>query len=357
MMFWKRFPQWLALVLTVVMLAVAGCSSSGPKEASSAKEAGGGEQAGVKDAGPAITWKLAHQWPTTHFYHTGVENFVKNVEKASNGRLIIQVYPAGQLYDMREIPEAVINSTIELGMAAGVGYTSYVPTMGIFDLPMLVPDGATMFKLLNGKLGEEMTKDLAAKGMAQLAWIDYGPMHYMTGTKQITRPEEVAGLKITVPGGMHVDAVAALGGTPVTTPPAEHYLALQRGVTNGILVGATSMESRKLYEVQKYLTLVTQSWPIHLLTANPKKLAALPSDLQKIVRDEAKALEKWVSESQTAEDKKAIEKMKSAGIQVHTVPSSEFANWRAKFAGVWDKYTQSAGPRGKELLELVTKAQ
>jgi tripartite ATP-independent transporter DctP family solute receptor len=302
-------------------------------------------------------WRLAHQWPTVHFYHRAAEQFAKNVEQRSGGRLKIDIFPASQLYGMREIPEAVINGAIDIGMAADVGYSGFVPTMALFDLPMLVPDGKTMFKLLDGRLGRELAADLGAKGMTLLGWLDYGPMDYLTGPKQIRTPADVAGLKITVPGGLFADAVAALGGAPMVTPPPEHYVALQRGMVAGILVGPTTMDARKLFEAQKYLTLVSQSWPVHIATVNTAKLAALPKDLAEIVQSEGRSMQNWVVQQQEEETAKSIAKMRAAGIVVHRVPDEERAAWREKLLKVNDKFLQTTGARGRQLLAIVAEDQ
>lgn len=303
-------------------------------------------------SGDTYKWKLAHQWPTVHYYHTAAETFVKRVDERTKGRLKIDLFPAGQLFGMREIPEALINGSLELGMAADVGYSGYVPTVSVFDLPMLVPDGAAMFRLLDGEFGKAVAADLAAKGMTHLAWIDYGPMNFLTGSRAITKPADLEGLRITVPGGLYADAVAALGGTPVTTPPSDHYVALQRNIVSGILVGPSSMTARKLHEAQKYFTAVNVAWPVHILTASAPALKSLPPDIAKVVREEARVMQDWVAAQTDEQTKKAIAIMAAAGIAVHTVPAAEVPQWRAKLLPVHDKFAKQTGSAGKRLLDL-----
>ncbi|APR05930.1 TRAP transporter substrate-binding protein [Thauera chlorobenzoica] len=299
-------------------------------------------------------WKLAHQWPTVHYYHTAAETFVKRVEERTEGRLRIDIYPAGQLFGMREIPEALINGSLDLGMAADVGYSGYVPTVAVFDLPMLVPDGAAMFRLLSGEFGETLAADLKAKGMTHLAWVDYGPMSFLTGSRAINKPEDLEGLRITVPGGLFAESVAALGGTPVSTPPSDHYIALQRNIVSGILIGPSSMTARKLHEAQKNFTAVNVAWPVHIMTANTAALESLPTELASIVREEARALQDWVAAQTEEQTQKAIAAMSSAGIVVHKVPAEELPQWRAKLLPVHEKFVGQAGPAGKKLLDMAT---
>lgn len=308
--------------------------------------------AGDSNAKDGYQWKMAHQWPTVHPYHQAAEKFVQRVEERTGGRLRINMYPAGQLFGMREIPEAVVNGAIELGMAADVGYSGYAQTVAALDLPMLAPDSATAFRLLDGEFGQTVIDELAAKGMTHLAWIDYGPMNLLTGTRQVKKPADLEGLRITVPGGLFGEAIAALGGTPVTTPPADHYLALQRNIVDGILVGPSSMSTRKLHEAQKYLTVVDVARPVHILTANTHALASLPPDLAAIVREEARSMQDAIAAQTETENAKAIALMAAAGIVVHEVPAAETAEWRNKLMPVHAKLVEQLGPTGQKLLDL-----
>ncbi len=302
-------------------------------------------------------WKMAHQWPTVHVYHRAAEDFVKRIEERTRGRLHIDMYPAGQLFGMREIPEAVVNGAIELGMAADVGYSGYAQTVAALDLPMLAPDSASAFRLLDGEFGKTVIDELAAKGMTHLAWIDYGPMNLLTGSRPVKKPADLEGLRITVPGGLFADAISALGGTPVTTPPADHYLALQRNIVDGILVGPSSMSTRKLHEAQKYLTVVDIARPVHILTANTHALESLPPDIKAIVREEARSLREAVAAQTEAENAKAIALMAAGGIVVHEVPAAEIRQWREKLMPVHAKFAAQLGATGQQLLSLAAEAQ
>lgn len=281
-----------------------------------------------------------------------MERFVEVVHERSGGRIEIDIFPASQLYGMREIPEALMNGVLDFGMGTYTGFSAYAPTMFIFDVPFLVATPQDMYDLLDGEFGQTLAADLEAKGIKVLAWVDFGPTNYLNSKRPITQPSDFHGLKIRVPGGLFTDSVTALGATPVQISPDETYMALQRGTADGVLTGATSMTSRKFYEVQKYLTVLNQSYATAVLATNTKLYNDLPADLQAILLEAAVAVRDSTRQKQTAAEAQAMQTMIDAGLEVHEVDPATLATWQQLLQPVWDTYVKEAGPTGQRLIDL-----
>ena len=60
------------------------------------------------------------------------------------------------------------------------------------------------------------------------------PYHLLTTDKQVKKLEDLKGLKIRVTGGPPTDQMKAYGATPMLIPMPDNYMALQKGVTDGM---------------------------------------------------------------------------------------------------------------------------
>lgn len=351
---------------TLLAVALAACATGGAPAATPAPAQPAAQQPAAQQpaaqpaasAAPAQTyqWRLATQLPTTHFTHPDMERFAAVVAERTGGRVKIDIFPGSQLYDMRQIPEALSSGMLDLGMGTYTGFAAYAPTVLIFDVPFLVAGPQQMYALLDGEFGQTLAADLEKKGIKVLAWLDFGPTNYLTNPRPVTRPADFQGLRVRVPGGLFTDSIQALGGTPVSISPDETYLALQRGTAEGVLTSATSMVSRKFYEVQKYLTLLNQSYASAVLAMNAKLFDSLPADVQQVLLEAGREVRDSTRRLSTAAEAEAVQTMRDAGLEVHEVNAADLPQWQQALKPVWDAYVEQAGETGRQLLDQAVQS-
>jgi len=90
---------------------------------------------------------------------------------------------------------------------------------------------------------------------------------------------------------LYDSAVRRLNAVPVAMGPADAYAAMQKGTLDGIAFPLHATADFKLYEVGKFMTSPGFGQSVDLLLANSKKLAALPIEQQKIIREQALKME------------------------------------------------------------------
>ena len=103
-----------------------------------------------------------------------------------------------------------------------------------------------------------------------MIWADYGFVQFANSKKEITKPEDFAGLKLRGYGELPSETIKALGASPVTMGSGEVYMAIQRSVVDGQTSGTTAMYDRKMFEVTKYLTITNHAYPEFILAMNEK---------------------------------------------------------------------------------------
>ncbi|MCW1932296.1 TRAP transporter substrate-binding protein [Pararhodobacter zhoushanensis] len=202
----------------------------------------------------AETLKLAHFVPTTHILTASVvEPFVNAVSAATNGDLQIQVFPSGELgAGPGEQYVRALNGIADIVWSV-TGYTStqFERTM-IAELPGVF-DGQNGAEVLHGALADHLAVEFP--GTHPLALWTAEPNILIMRNREIRSPEDLRGLRIRVAGAFPAMIVEALGGTAVQMPAAEGYNALQNGLIDGTLTGASAVADFRFGEVADYFIL------------------------------------------------------------------------------------------------------
>ena len=295
----------------------------------------GGESAPEADATVAAPeqtyqWKLVTTWPK-NFPGLGLapENFAKNVERMSNGRLKIKVYGAGQMVPALEVFDAVSQGTAEVGHGAGYYWKGKVPA-GVFFTA--VPFG------LNA---QEMNGWLHYGGGLEL-WCElYEPFNLIpfaagnTGVqmagwfnREIKSMDDIRGLKMRIPG-LGGEVISRAGGIAVNIPGGELYTSMQTGVIDATeWVGPYNDLAFGLHQVAKYYYY--PGWhepgPTLELIVNKQAYESLPADLQAIVEVAARAANQDMLDEYTARNNGAlVELVENHGVEVKKLPDDVIA--------------------------------
>lgn len=215
--------------------------------------------AGVFAATPlsaAETLKLAHFVSPAHVVNGSiVAPLVEGVAADTNGELTIQVYPGGELGagPMEQYVRALQGvADITWGLQ---GYTSsQFPKTMIVEMPGVIPEGMTGYDMLWNAYDKGLLEG-EYPGTKPLALYVSEPNIIIMKGRQVRSPADLKGLKIRVSGSIAGAVVEALGATPVQMQAGEIYNALQTGLIDGLITGASAVADFKLDEVADSYTL------------------------------------------------------------------------------------------------------
>ncbi len=260
------------------------------------KKAGTGAAAAVAASAvmaPAVIakktyrWKMVTTWPPKlPVLQTGAERVAKRIEEATDGRLKIKVYAAGELVPALQTFDAVSAGTVECGSGAGYYWAGKMPAAQWFSaVPFgLNADGmAAWFHGGDGlKLWEEtyapfnvIPRPGGSTGVQMGGWFN----------KKITSINDFKGLKMRIPG-LGGKVIAKAGGTVVLTPGGEIFTNLERGVIDATeWVGPLHDLRMGFWQAAKYYYYPGWHEPGTYLeiTFNKKAYESLPKDMQQIV--------------------------------------------------------------------------
>ena len=223
--------------------------------------------------------------------HAGeaVVTLAREVEKRTNGRIVIKNFYSGSLGGEREVMESVQLGTQELAHNSTGPVPNFVPETAILDVPFLLRDKAHARAVLDGPIGQELLAKFEPKGFKALAWTENGVRHMTNNKRPVNSPNDLKGLKMrTMENPVHVAAYKGLG--IVTTPMAfpEVFTALQTGTIDGQENPLSVIMAAKFDQVQKHVTLTGHVYSPSVFLMNKAVFDKLSKADQQIFLDAAK---------------------------------------------------------------------
>ena len=300
-----------------------------------------------------FTLKWAHATQLNHPLHVNAVLVKNAVAARSHGRLAIEIYPNNELGGDPAMLSQVRSGAIQLYSGYGGIYASVAPLAGIEGIGFAFRDQPQALAAFDGTLGALVRADMDAKGPFHTfarPWVN-GFRQVTTSTKPIRVVDDMQGLKIrTPPTHIWTDMFSALGAAPTPIAASEMYTALQTRVVDAQENPFTILETYRLYEVQKYISVTNHMWSNFWIVANAPAWTALPPDLQTILRTEidAKALSNR-RDMQLSNDSLA-DKLVRRGMVLNTVDTVPFRA-RLASAGFYSKEKAAFGDEAWSALE------
>ena len=272
----------------------------------------------------------------------GIDVLAQEVEKGTNGRIIIKNFFSGSLGGERESIESVQLGTQELTGTSTGPIPNFVPAVKILDIPFLFRDKAHARAVLDGPIGQALLKEFDSKGFKALAWSENGVRHMTNNKRPINLPDDLKGLKMrTMENPVHVAAYKGFG--IITTPMAfpEVFTALQQGVVDGQENPLSVIMAAKFEQVQKYMTLTAHVYSPALLLMNKASFDKLSAADQKVFLDAAKLAAAATRARVDKDDASGVADLRSKGMSI--IETFDKAAFVAKLAPVFTQFEKEFG--------------
>ena len=253
--------------------------------------------------------------------HQFIKFYKEEVEKASGGRIEVQIYPASQLGPIPREIEGVQLGSIQGYIGPVDFFVGVDPRYGVFSAPMLFRDDANAAATVHDPAVEKAMFDLATpKRMVGIATLCLGASDY-GAKKAIMRLDDFKGKKLRINGTeLERQKMAKLGATGVGMPLSEVVPALDQGTIDGTISGLSVFVSLKMNDLLKVVTVTNDTFIISIAVLSKPWLDTLPPDLQKIVIDSGKAIQAKTQRWEVDFTKELEKRWSDAGGTVHQLP-------------------------------------
>lgn len=276
-----------------------------------------------------ITIKLASLGLPDPFKSAGYASklvFKDQVETNSGGRILVDIFPAGQLGNETDSLEAIKNGVIEMFSASMVGLNRIFPPAFVMGSPYLFRNLNVAYEVSEGPYGQKLLDAFTEKtGIKGLSVLSLGFSAISNSVRPIRTPEDFKEIKFRGMGKMQVAMFESLGASAVPISWTEVYTSLQTGVVKGQTNPPAIIDAFKIYEVQKYLTLCNTQYSYQFWVANKPWYDSL-SKADKEIISEALTVANITAKGMGALlNQKAVENLKAAGMQVDALSAEEIA--------------------------------
>ena len=310
---------------------------------------------GLASAQQKLVMKASDVHPLGYPTVEAVQNMGKKLEKATNGRLSIQMYASMQLGGEKEAIEQAQVGAIQFARVSVGALGPVIDELNVFNMPYLFRNTAHMQKVIDGPIGQELMDKVTNNpkaGLVALCWMDAGARSLYDTKKAIRTIDDLKGMKFRVMGNpMFVDMMNALGGNGVSMGYDQVFNALQTGVVDGAENNPPSFVFDNHYQVAKFYTLDE-----HLIV--PEMLVFSKKTWDTLSKEDQALLVKFGREAQLEErvlwdkyEKDAMDKARAAGIQIIEIADKK--PFQAAVKPVWDKY----GPKYADMIKRIQAVQ
>ena len=304
------------------------------------------------------TLRLSLQVSAKHPIGANIVFFKQQVEKASDGKLKIEIYDSAQLYKGSEIPQAVGSGAVDMGLVLIDEYAGTIPAVGLFSVAFLFPSYEVLGKAADpsSPVRQEIDELIRKTGTRVMWWQDYGPIQLLSKGGPISEPAQMKGKKVRVLGKPSGDFINALGGIPVKIGGSEQFIAYQRGTVDIGMTGTTAIESRKLFEVMNSVTITNHAQTEFLVVMNDKLFNSMSAQEKKWMGDAALAAELKMR-AETKKDNLDSEQFikDKTSMKVINLTPAQVKSWQEAAKPAIEAYIKDAGPAGQRLVDEVRK--
>ena len=326
--------KWIRILAAGMasMLLVSGCSTDG---------------ANKENVQKPVHLTFGHGQAEGHPYHIAAMHFKEEVEKKTDGRVIVDVQPNGNLGDEREMTESLQLGTIDITVAVAATLSGFNQDLDVFNFPYLFDSREEAFKVLDGETGKKIFSGLDKQGIETFGTFDVGFRSMNNSKRPIVTPEDADGIRMrTLESSVCVDSLGQLGIDAVSMSFSALFTALQTKAVDGQENPLFTIYNSRFYEVQKYLSLTEHFYPVCPVMVGKLMWNKLSKEDAEIVREELYNMVDYERAVAGEELDKTLQQIEDAGMEVNTVDKSLF---KQAISPVYEKYNAQYGDLLKEI--------
>jgi TRAP-type C4-dicarboxylate transport system substrate-binding protein len=294
-------------------------------------------------------WDLPSAYPPSNFHTENLQQFANDVDKATGGKLKIQVHPNASLFKAPEIKRAVQGGQAQAGEILLVNFENEDPVYGVDGVPFLATSYGEAMKLY--KASRKALEDkLAKQGMMLLYAVPWPPQGIYTN-RTLNSVADMKGLKWRAYSPATSKVAELVGAQPVTVQAAEVPQALATGVMDSYMSsGATGFDSKTYEHIKNFYD--TQAWlPKNAVIMNKKAFDALDKPTQQALLKTAAEAESrgWkLSEEKTGW---YLTQLKDKGMNIVKPSEQLTADLRKVGNHMLAEWQKKSGEDGRKVVE------
>ena len=276
--------------------AYSGDSSSGDSGSSAASAAGDGdysfnEIADYSDLGwEETTWNFACSTTETSTWADGGRKFGELMEKATGGKVKVNIYAADQLTNgnQSEGIQALMNGDpVQISMHSNLIYSAFDPRFNVVSLPFIYDSVEDADAKFDGEAGEKLKEILGEYGLHCMGIAENGFRELTNSVREVKSVDDMKNLKVRVAGSnLLMECYKRWGADATNLNWSETYTALQQNTVEGEENPLPAIDAASVQEVQPYCSMWDAIYDCLFFCINQEIYDGLTPEQQAVV-DEA----------------------------------------------------------------------
>lgn len=289
-----------------------------------------------------VTLKFSHINAVDQAIGIACDKFAELVNERSGGKVTIEVYPAGSLYNQEDAYDAIELGNLNMAIADVSGISDRVPAFGIYVLPFLFDSYDALGEVIDGEVGAELDRQLEEQmGAVALGWCWNGCRNFLSKVpiKSIADCENILLRSGAV--DIFLDTFATLKFKTVIIPWGDCFSGFQSGVCDAVETTTEALYTQGFYTVGNKVCLSH-----HILSTIGPIVSgdtwnSLNADTQQLLRDCWAECREMTNETVKNNEDGYVEKLREVGCEI-----TEFDDPQALtdlFTPMWREYAEKGG--------------
>lgn len=293
--------------------------------------------------------------------YAGALAFKETVERETNGRLTVQIFPAGQFCgNARECLEALQSGTLEVTMTTAGGAGSLFGAIQVLDLPYAF-DGDTVAEcVMDGPFSGQLRGAMLEAGTGiRLGVISNtgGWRNFATVDTPVRSAEDLAGLKLrTVTAPIQQEMMRQLNASATPIAWSELYSALATKVVEGTKNSVQDIVGMKFHEHIKHLSLDGHAYMAAMWWLSEDRWQRFSMEEQRIIMTGLAALQRETRTIVKAGEQAALQEFTEAGGTVYRLSADQRQTFLDATRGMRDWFSEQYGEEWLKSLDGAVEA-
>ena len=274
----------------------------------------------------------------------GVEVMAKCAADKSGGKIKITGFWGGALGGDLQAAQALRSGTQEMVVTSTSPLVGILPEIGVFDLPFLISSEKEADQLLDGEFGKFISDKMPAVGLVNLAYWENGFRNATNSKQPIKKWEDFQGVKMRVmQNPIFLDTFKNMGANAVPMNFGEVFAALETRTIDGQENPFVTIETSKMNEVQKYLSVTRHAYTPFMVLFSKKIWDGYSPEEQKVLSDCALAARDVQRQTNRELNAKSFASLREKGMQVNELAEAEIGRMREQAKPIYDKHAATIG--------------
>ena len=313
---------------------------------------------------PEMTWNFACSTTETSTWADGGRKFGELMEKATGGKVKVNVYATDQLTNgnQSEGIQALMNGDpVQISMHSNLIYSAFDPRFNVVSLPFIYDSYDDADAKFDGAAGEKLKELLSEYGLHCMGIAENGFREITNSKREIKTLDDMKNLKIRVAGSnLLMECYKRWGADATNLNWTETYTALQQNTVEGQENPLPAIDAASVQEVQPYCSMWDAIYDCLFFCINQEIYDSLTPEQQAVVDEcgqKAVQYERYINRSG---DEEIMERWQSKnGVTITNKEDMDIDSFKKAVDGVDEWFVKELEKEGyddaQELVDLFTQ--